>query len=118
MKVFIVEDDKVLALILSKIMAKLNHEVIGTSAYGKDSIVQIIEKEPDLVLMDISLKDKIDGITVTEEIFKKVSPAVIYVTGNSDQANYNRAQKHGFLDFLIKPVSLEDLSNSINKLNN
>lgn len=116
MKVFIVEDDKVLSLILTRIMSKLNHEVIGTSEYGKESIDQIIEKNPDLVLMDISLKDEIDGITVTGEIFKKVSPHVIYVTGNSDETNYKRAQEYGFHDFLTKPVSMNDLKTSISKI--
>lgn len=116
MTVFIVEDDKVLTLILSRMMDRLGLNVIGNSEYGKESITQIIKMNPDLVLMDISLKDDIDGITVTKEIFKNVSPAVIYVTGNSDESNYNRAQEHGFHDFLIKPVSLEDLELSINKL--
>lgn len=117
MTVFIVEDDRVLSLILSRMIEKLNHKIIGSATTGSDSIKKIKELRPDLILMDISLKDDIDGITVTENITQIYSPAIIYVTGNSDSKNRNRASEFGYHDYLIKPISFEDLRASFKTLN-
>ncbi|WP_281179590.1 response regulator [Rhodohalobacter halophilus] len=68
--------------------------------------------------MDIQLKDEIDGIQVIDEVYKTVEIPVIYITGNSDQKYKIRAQQFGFIDYLIKPVSFEVLTESISKANN
>lgn len=116
MTVFIVEDDRVLSLILLRMIEKMNYEVIGSATTGSDSIQKIKELRPDLIVMDISLKDDIDGITVTENITKVYSPSVIYVTGNSDSKSRNRAKEFGYHDYLIKPISFEELQSSFNSL--
>ncbi|MEX2456659.1 MAG: response regulator [Balneolaceae bacterium] len=116
MTVFIVEDDRVLSLILSRMIEKMNYNVIGSATTGSDSIQKIKELRPDLIMMDISLKDDIDGITVTQNIKQVYSPAIIYVTGNSDSKNRNRAKEFGYHEYLIKPISFEQLQSSFNSL--
>ncbi len=110
MNVFIVEDDQVLLLMLRKMITKLGYNVAGTSIRGADAIKQIPKANPDLVLMDIQLKDDIDGITVTAEIKKFKEFPVIYITGNSDSHFRNRAKKYGYIEYLVKPVTTDDLS--------
>lgn len=116
MKIFIVEDDRVLSLILTKMVQKIGYEVVGTSESGRESIQLIKEKTPDLVLMDISLKDQIDGIQVAGEILKHYSPSIIYITGNSDKAHKLRAEEIGYHDFLVKPVNMNELKSSISRV--
>lgn len=116
MTVFIVEDDRVLSLILSRMIKKMNYEVIGDATTGFESIKKIKKLRPDLIIMDISLKDDIDGITVTQNVKQFYSPAIIYVTGNSDAKNRNRAKQFGYHDYLIKPISYEELQSSFNSL--
>ncbi|MFU8811350.1 MAG: response regulator [Balneolaceae bacterium] len=116
MDIYIVEDDKVLTLILTKMLEKLNCNVAGLSDTGKDAIETILTKRPPVILMDIFLKDEISGIDVSEEITSHYSPYIIYITGNSDKANKERASKIGFHDYLIKPVTLDMLQKTIDSL--
>ncbi|WP_103663879.1 response regulator [Gracilimonas amylolytica] len=114
MKIIVVEDDKVLSLLLSKMIERLGHEIISVVTKGSEAIDQIIDHSPDLILMDIMLEDNIDGITVMEKIRENnLSHPVIYITGNSDSVNYDRAKATGFEEYLIKPVSFDDLKSNI-----
>lgn len=64
MKVFIVEDDQLQSLILEKIVENLGHEVAGIEQNGKEAVKKIKKYRPDTILMDILLKDNLDGISV------------------------------------------------------
>jgi CheY-like chemotaxis protein len=114
MKIVVVEDDKVLSLLLSKMIERLGHEVATIATKGSEAIEKIQALTPDLILMDIMLEDNIDGITVMETIReKKLNYPVIYITGNSDPANLERAKSTEFEEYLIKPVSFDDLKKNI-----
>ncbi|WP_281179589.1 response regulator [Rhodohalobacter halophilus] len=56
MKIFIVEDDRVLQLMLKKMVERLGHSISGTAISGSDAIESILTSKPDLILMDIQLK--------------------------------------------------------------
>ena len=117
MNILIVEDDKVLSLLLTRMCENLSFEVIGTSTTGQGAIEKAKELNPGLILMDIMLEDEIDGITAMEEIRKfNLEVPVIFITGNSDSYNKERAQSVHYTDYLIKPVSFEELKESIDKL--
>jgi two-component system, response regulator PdtaR len=55
-KIFIVEDDNLLALHLKMLLKALDYEVIGQASTGEEVIQFIQNNPPDLILMDISLK--------------------------------------------------------------
>jgi len=117
MKILIVEDDKVLSLLISRMVQKMDHNVIETVTKGADAIQTALKEQPDLILMDIMLEDDIDGIDAMLEIRqKKKELPVIFITGNSDPYNKERAQETNFIDYLIKPVNYQELKNSIDKI--
>lgn len=114
-KVLIVEDDMIISMVLERMVLKLEHEVVAKVITGKEAIEAAKKHAPDLILMDIQLKDNIDGITAMQKIRKHSSVQVIYITGNSDQYNLTRAEKTNFVDYLVKPIQMSDLKTSINK---
>lgn len=115
-KVLIVEDDMIISMVLERMIRKLQHEVIDKVITGQGAINSYKDLEPDLILMDIQLKDDIDGITAMQEIRKYSSDVpVIYITGNSDQYNLSRARDTNFVDYLVKPIQMSHLKNSIHK---
>lgn len=116
MKLFIVEDDKIQSMILEMMVNKLGLQHIGTEAFGEVAVEQILENKPDIVLLDIMLKDSFNGIDVAREIKQTYDPVIIYITGNSDDANKSRAREHGFHDFISKPVSIYKLKDSIKSI--
>lgn len=116
MTLFIVEDDKIQSLILEMMVHKLGHELAGVESYGQKAVQKICTQRPDIVLLDVMLKDSFNGIDVAREIKKVYEPVIIYVTGNSDDAHKSRADKHGYYDFIPKPISLHRLKLSIESI--
>lgn len=117
MDVLIVEDDKVLVLLLSKMVEKMQLQVVGTTSKGQDAITKATELNPDLILMDIMLEDDVDGIDAVKSIRRlNHNTPVIFITGNSDPYNRERAADTNYIDYLIKPVSFEDLKMSVQKI--
>ncbi|MGD8748805.1 MAG: response regulator [Balneolaceae bacterium] len=114
-KVLIVEDDMIISMVLERMILKLGHNVINKVITGRDAIDSALNLSPDLILMDIQLKDDIDGITAMQEIRKKSDVHVIYITGNSDQYNLSRAKETNFVDYLVKPIQMSHLKKSISK---
>ncbi len=118
MKVLVVEDDKVLSLLISKMVEKMGLSVIGTAVAGQEAITKIKELTPDLILMDIMLEDDIDGIEAMKQLRKdNIGIPVIFITGNSDVYNRERAKETNYTDYLVKPVSFDLLRTTIDKVN-
>lgn len=114
-KVLIVEDDMIISMVLERMIKKLGHNVVKKVIAGQEAIDATFELQPDLILMDIQLKDNIDGITAMQKIREKSDVQVIYITGNSDQYNLDRAKETNFVDYLVKPIQMGHLKKSINK---
>lgn len=107
--VLIVEDDMLLSLVEERLIEKMGHKVIAKVGSAKEAIEKARELKPDIILMDIILKGDVDGIQAMEEIRKHSNVPVVYLSGNSDRFNYERAKKTGFTDYLVKPITSNDL---------
>lgn len=118
-KVLIVEDDKVLSLLLTKMMQKMEISVVGAVTEGREAIRCAKTLNPDLILMDVMLEDDIDGIQAISTLQNdKVNIPVIIVTGNSDAYNRKRADDVEYVDYLVKPINYSILKQSIDKIQN
>jgi CheY-like chemotaxis protein len=96
---------------------KLGHEISDVVSKGAEAISQIQALNPDLILMDIMLEDNIDGIEAMAQLREKsIITPVIYITGNSDPVNIQRAKKTNYLDYMIKPVGFESLREKIKEI--
>jgi len=113
--ILIVEDEMIQSILLEKLIKSLGYKVIGKVTTGADAIEMALKLKPDVITMDISLQDDIDGIMATKSIQDKTMIPVIYISGNSDKYNYERAEKTTFIDFIPKPVNRESLAKSFSK---
>ena len=114
--VLIVEDDSVQQIILERLVTNLGHTVLAKVSEGSAAIKSALRLHAvDLILMDIRLRDDVDGIQAMNEIRKNSNVKVIFVTGNSDTANLERAKQTGYIDFIPKPVDPERLSEAFDK---
>lgn len=113
--ILIVEDEMIQSILLEKLIKSLGYEVIGKVTTGAEAIEMALRLKPDIITMDISLQDDIDGIMATRSIQKKSMIPVIYISGNSDKYNYERAEKTNYIDFIPKPVNREILAKSFFK---
>ncbi len=113
--VIIVEDDLLLSLVEGRIVENLGFKVVAKTDNGEDAIEKIKEHKPDVVIMDVSLRGKIDGIEVIKRIRAFSDVPVIYISGHSDEHHIAKARKTGFLDYLLKPISRGDMVLSMEK---
>ena len=112
-KVLIVEDDSMLCTVFEMFLEELEYEQCGTVATGEKAL-EIFEKEmPDLVLMDIHLDGKMDGIDTAKEILVKYNTPVIYISGDSDVSTVQRAVLPNTYGFMTKPVYKNSLELNI-----
>ncbi|MDR8393662.1 response regulator [Aliifodinibius sp. S!AR15-10] len=115
-KILIVEDDMLLSLVEERLIEKLGHQVVGKTGTGEEAVEKFMELKPDLILMDIVLKGEMDGIQAMQEIREISDVPVIYLSGNSDRYNYERAKQTQFTDYLVKPVSSSDLAAPLDRV--
>ncbi len=112
-RILIVEDDMLLSLVEERLVLKLGYSVAGKAVSGSEAIQKVKDLDPDLILMDISLRGDLDGVETMKQIRKFSSVPVIYLSGNSDKLSVERAKKTNFVDYLIKPVTESDLNTPI-----
>ena len=108
-KILITEDDQVTALFLQRIVINMGHESSGIAYSGEEAFDLVKSTKPDLVLMDISLPGKMDGITVTDLIMEQFKVPVIFITGISDTKILDRALTSHPYGYISKPVKEEVL---------
>ncbi len=88
-------------------------EVVGQAHDGEAAVVLCREKEPDVVLMDISMP-VMDGIKVTREIRDLLpATAVLILTMHAEDDHLFEGIKAGARGYLLKDCSPEDLSRAI-----
>jgi CheY-like chemotaxis protein len=112
-KILIVEDEFLNAQYLSSELRGRGYDVPTTPYTGEDAIVCAERDRPDLIIMDINLLGKMDGITAAEIILSKQDVLILFITGYSDQEILTRAKKINPVDIITKPVDVIKMENII-----
>lgn len=115
-RILIVEDEELVAEHLRISLGRWGYEVIGSVATGNEAISIAKESNPDLILMDIFLIGRPDGIEAVQQIHKIHPIPVIYLTASSDPATRERAEQTDFYAYLNKPYRLPQLRSTIQQL--
>ena len=105
--VMIVEYERLLTMMLGRIIEKLGHRVCAYAASADESMDILERVSPDLVFLDIHLDGHEDGIQVGESLAKKGSAPFVYATAYTDADTRERAARSKPLAFVAKPVTLE-----------
>ena len=69
-KILIVEDEIIVALDTKSTLKKLDYDVTDIVTNYDETIQSILDNKPDIILMDIFLKNSINGIEISKESFK------------------------------------------------
>ncbi len=112
-KILIVEDDNMLCTVFEMFLDELGYLHNGTVASGEAALNHLEENKPDLILMDIHLEGKIDGVDTAKIIFEKYNIPIIYISGDSDVTTVKRAVLSNTYGFMTKPVYKNSLELNI-----
>ncbi len=111
--ILIVEDDAILAIHLEDLLVREGYSVITPVATGEEAIKLVRDLHPALILMDIELGGKMNGITAAERIAELDDTPVIFLTGFSQDPLLQQAKITAPYGFLVKPVPERELTATI-----
>ncbi len=111
--ILIVEDESLVAKDIQNRLRKFGYTVPTIVASGEEAIKKATEICPDLVLMDIQLKGKIDGIEAAQKIYSSCNIPVIYLTANADDSTLERAKETAPFGYILKPFKEKELKTLI-----
>jgi DNA-binding LytR/AlgR family response regulator len=112
-RIFIVEDDYVVAKNLSFLLETLGYQVQGVSDTGEECLLQIRKEKPDLVILDIDLAGALNGIDVGRKLKEQFQLPFIYVTAHADEQTMSEALPTEPWAYLAKPFNENTLRSSI-----
>jgi two-component system NtrC family response regulator len=113
-KILIIDDDELVTTSLKRALTQSGYE-IDIASNGKAGIEKVEKINPDMVLLDIFLGD-INGMEVLKKILL-LNPdlPVVMITGFADVQTAVNAIKMGAIDFILKPINIDQLELIINK---
>jgi len=112
-KILVVEDERVVALSIQNRLESLGYIVTANVTSAEAAIAGISQNPPDLVLMDIRLKGKIDGIEAAAQMRQQFQLPVVYLTAYNDEETLERAKLTEPYGYLLKPFESKDLATTI-----
>jgi CheY-like chemotaxis protein len=113
LRALIVEDEILIAEELKERLSRLGFEIIGAVDSAEEGIAIATRELPDVILMDIRLKGKKDGIQAAQEIRQQVDLPIIYVTAYSDARTVERVKRTEHDGFILKPFHRHELQSTI-----
>ncbi|MBS0386279.1 MAG: response regulator [Proteobacteria bacterium] len=102
-RILIIEDEAVIAMDLSDLVANAGHEVLATATTASQAVSAAKRERPDLVLADIQLADGSSGIDAVKEILLSFDVPVIFITAFPDRLLTGERPEPTFL--ITKPYS-------------
>jgi len=112
-RILVVEDESIVAADIQDRLESLGYEVPATVASGEKAVEQAGVLRPDLVLMDIQLNGRMDGVEAADQIRLRFGIPVIYLTANADHPTVQRAKVTEPFGYVIKPFEERELHTAI-----
>ncbi len=112
-RILIVEDESIIALDIQNQLLRKGYQVVGRVTSGEMAVQKALTLNPDLILMDIRLEDRMDGIEAARQIQAQLSVPIVYLTAYADEATLQRAKETSPLGYLLKPFEERELDTMI-----
>ena len=112
-QILVVEDESIVAEDIRRTLQHMGYSVPSIVASGEKAIKEVEKNNPDLVLMDIMLPGKMDGIEAAEQIHSRFNIPVVYLTAYSDEKFIERAKITEPFGYIIKPFKKRELQINI-----
>jgi two-component system, response regulator PdtaR len=112
-KILVVEDETVTAMGIKKDLEKFDNISVNIVNNAIDAVIAAEKEKPDLILMDIMLKGKLNGIDAAGIISQRYNIPTIYLTAYQDDETYLNAHLTNPLKILGKPYKESELLETV-----
>ncbi|HZT20645.1 MAG TPA: response regulator [Dongiaceae bacterium] len=108
-RVLIVEDDYLIAMQAEAALAEAGFEVVGVAASAEEAIELAASHRPSLLVVDVRLDGRRDGIDLALELFRRCGIRSVFATAHFDSHARRRAEPAEPLGWLQKPYTMASL---------
>lgn len=113
--ILLVEDEVIIAMLMQQSLIKIGYSISEQVTTGEAAVISAKQNPPDVILMDIRLAGKMDGIEAAAVIQSEAEIPIIFITGYVDQTIRDRAELLKPLGYLSKPLDIIKLKTIIDK---
>lgn len=112
-RILIVDDDSIITHLVSTMLQTKGFSIAGVVATGEEAVAKAAELAPDLILMDINLSGKLDGMDAGHYIFQLFHIPIVFITGISEEEKLDRVKCSQPYGIIFKPFTAIEISTSI-----
>ena len=114
--VLVVEDEFLIAEMLSDMVSDMGMVVCGFADTADNAVMVAAETQPDVVLMDVRLKGRKDGVDAALEIYAAKACPIVFITGSREPATVQRIKNDHPAALLFKPLNRSALQLVLEKV--
>ena len=111
--ILVVEDEVLVARDIKARLIRMGYDVLDTASRGVEAIEKALRLKPNLVLMDINLRDEMDGVEAAIKIRELYDVPVIFCTAYSNEDTLERAKVSEPYGYVLKPFDNRELEINI-----
>ncbi len=104
-KILVVDDEAIITMQLEERLHVMGYTVVGMAASGDDAIEKARRLTPDLILMDIVMPGKVNGVEAARTIVNELDIPVIFITSYADDAIIEKAKQVRPYGYIVKPFN-------------
>ncbi len=112
-RILIVEDERLIAVDIKDSLESMGYSVVDIVSTGDEAIAAAGTQHPDLVLMDIMIEGRMDGIETAAIIMERFALPVLFITSYSTMDLIQRLKKLGASGYILKPFNYRELEANI-----
>ena len=114
-KILIVEDEGITATSLKTTLRYFGYQVCELISTGEEAVKSVEEEKPDLVIMDILLAGKMDGIEAAKKIRSRHDMPILFLTGYSDAEILEKIRGIEYSTLVTKPTNPDEIAVAIDQ---
>jgi len=112
-RTLVVDDEQGVRFFLEQTLRRVGHVVV-TASSGEEALDRLRETQFDLVMLDLNLGDRIDGLRVLEAVrWRWPGAAAIVLTGQGSLDSAMAAIREGVDGYLLKPIEAAELRQAV-----
>ena len=112
-RVLRVEDEPLIAEDISDFLGETNYICAGIAYDSETALDMLVNRDPDIALLDINIEGSMNGIEVAQIIRRKYNIPFIFLTSHSDKETLDKAKLTLPYGYIVKPFNEKDLISTL-----
>ena len=114
-KILIAEDEAISALSMQRALTRSGYDICALVSTGEEAVAAITRQKPDLVILDVLLNGRLNGLEAAMEIRSRSNIPIVFVTGYEEGMLIEQIKSVPSSTYLIKPITPNDLESAISQ---